>query len=208
MSPNTNDFNNCLFLNSDFSFAAIGYRGSKYVDCVFDKCNFKKAIFIRAEFMRCKFIDCKLKGVDFNASSFEECAFVGKLEDVWFRGGFALASDIEDFGEAKKNRMKNVSFEDAHLYGLTFSNDCDLSTVTLPSDGKYFLFNNWRQRLEKLKKEVNNWPQIQRREGEIFANSCLVHAKTQNWYLLGFDDIQKDYGLEVAKRIIATLTIA
>jgi uncharacterized protein YjbI with pentapeptide repeats len=200
-----NEFRDCIFKNCKFNRAGLGYSGTKFINCSFAGCNFSKAVFIRGEFNLCTFSDCKLKGVDFNASSFENCTFIGKVEEVWFRGGFALSSDIKEFGVAKENKMKNVSFSNAILIDVTFSNNCNLSSIILPTSGQYFLFDNWLNRLEKLKETIAGWPKEQKVEGEIFANSYLVHAKSQDWYILGEKDVQNALGIEVAQKTLTAL---
>lgn len=200
-----NSFKDVSFVNCKFNKAGLGYEGSHYMNCSFENGNFSKTVFIRNIFQGCSFKDCKLKGVDFNASFFEDCKFHGKLEDVWFRGGYAFPSDIKEFGEAKKNQMKNVSFEEAILKGVNFSNDCDLSKVLTPKTGNYQIFDNWANRLSYLKTKIVDWSAPERKEAEIFANSYLAHAKTQDWFLLNIEEIQQDFGVDVASNIIITL---
>jgi hypothetical protein len=205
ISDSGNLFNKATFFNCNFNKAGIGYEGSQYLNCIFDNSIFTKAVFIRSEFNNSQFINCKLKGVDFNASSFEKCIFIGKLDAVWFRGGYSLSSDIKEFGKAKKNQMLDVSFEKAILEGVNFSNECDLSRVTPPVTGNYQIFNDWKDRLEYLKTKIADWPVSQKKEAEIFANSYLVHAKTQDWFLINIEEIQQEFGIDVATNIIITL---
>lgn len=201
-----NQFINCHFGKCKFKGSVIGYEGTKFINCSFVNSNFEKTLFIRGEFLNCIFNACRLNRLDFNASSFENCIFYGKLDNVWFRGGYPFHSDIKEFGLAKKNQMKNVSFEKADLIDVTFSNECDLSSIIVPNNGKYFVFNNWDQRLLKLKNSVTNWPEKQKKEAEIFANSYLVHSKTQDWYIINTDDVVRYCGEDLATKIINELT--
>lgn len=205
MSEHGNQFHKIRFSNCKFNKAGIGYKGSQYIHCIIEKSNFTKTVFIRGEFFNTQFIDCKLKGVDFNASSFENCSFTGKLEDVWFRGGYAYPSDDANFGKAKKNQMRNVSFSGAILKGVNFSNECDLSTVQLPTASNYILFNNWKKRLEHLKEAIKEWPTQQRKEAEIFSSSLLVHAKAQDWFIVNIEELQREFGIDLASNIIIEL---
>lgn len=203
-----NVFDDCSFYNCKFNGGAIGYDGSKFLNTRFEKCNFTRTIFTRPEFVSVDFVRCRLKGIDFCAASFEECDFVGELDDVWFRGGFAtqIASmQIENFGVPKKNQMKNVSFEYAELHDLTFSDDCDLSTVTIMNSGDYLRFDDWKARLEYLKSEIAAWPEHERKEAEIFANSFPVHATYQFWMIINRDDVERDYGKDIAAKILELL---
>ena len=106
-----NQFSNCSFIKTNFRCAGIGHKGTSYQNCLFEKCKFAKTGFVRAEYDNCIFNSCNLKGVDFNASSFNKCEFIGKLDDVWFRGGYGYQSFYDDFGIPRKNKMKNVSFK-------------------------------------------------------------------------------------------------
>lgn len=202
ISDQGNKFEECIFFNCKFNNSGLGYKGSAFVECIFENTNFQKAVFIRAEFERCSFINSKIKGIDFNASSFEECIFEGILDDVWFRGGFPLQSDNQYFGFPKKNIMKKVSFEKAELKNLTFSDDCDLSSVCLGDNPEVFKYSNWYRRLQLLAKEIISWDSECGKQGEIFVKTHLVHAKNQDWYILNLKELEQIYGLETASKII------
>ena len=205
ISDRGNLFKEAFIMSCNFNKAVLGYGGSQYLDCIIDSSSFVRTGFIRGEYNSCHFINCKLKGADFSASSFENCSFDGKLTDVWFRGGYGYPNDENEFGKAKKNQMKNVSFEKAILEGVNFSNECDLSSIKLPKTGNYQLFYNWAGKLERLKTIISDWPASQKNEAEIFVNSYLVHAKTQDWFLINIEEIQRDFGVDVAGNIIIAL---
>jgi fluoroquinolone resistance protein len=133
-----NSFYNVHFIMSDFSNAGLGYRSSKYRGCIFDKDKFSKTIFIKAEFDNCLFSKCKLKNIDFNVSSFNSCKFVGKIDDVWFRGKYAFPTDLNKFGPFRKNEMDNVDMSEAKLSWLTFTGGLNLRRIILPSDPTVF----------------------------------------------------------------------
>ncbi|WP_430909125.1 pentapeptide repeat-containing protein [Maribacter sp. 2-571] len=192
-SDHGNVFDTVNFKNCKLNRAAIGYDGSKYMNCVFENCNFTGAIFIRGEFDDCKFVNCKLKGVDFGASSFMNCSFEGKVMDVWFRGGYAASYGEKEFGKARANTMLNVSFEEAELEYPTFSNNCDLSTIRLPKKGNYHLFDKWPERLTFLKGEIESWPEMEKKDAMDFIEAHMVHAKTQPWYAIGGRELEEDY---------------
>lgn len=202
-----NRFDDCIFVNCKFKHAILGYQGSNYRNCVFKECDFQRADFIRAEFVDTSFLNCRLKSIDFNASSFENCSFEGLLDDVWFRGTFAFESDFLEFGQPKPNKMLNVSFEKADLKDITFSNGCDLSTVKIKDNGRYFKYDNWYQRLQFLAQEVELWDdERQRNDVAKFLKVSMVHAPTQDWEILSLDDWEKFYGGgEVVAKIVETL---
>ena len=208
MSDHGNDFKGCTFSSTCFQRAILGYDGTPYRNCVFEKSNFRGANLIRAEFDDCKFVSAKLKGVDFGASSFVNCSFAGKVEDVWFRGTFPLPSMIEDFGFPRRNRMESVSFAEASLLWMTFSNECDLSTVILPTNGEYRRYSDWPKSLRVLKKKACELDPKSREEAMAFIDVCLVHAKTQDWFILNCEEVIENHGEQVGRWIIDGLDSA
>jgi uncharacterized protein YjbI with pentapeptide repeats len=196
-------FEKCHFYKVDFS--NFSDHQNSFKECYFIDCKFTKTIFTRPEFVNVVFRNCRIINIDFSASSFESCTFEGKLKDVWFRGGFPLQSDNISFGNPKKNEMKNVSFENAELEDLTFSDNCDLSTIKINSSNIYYLFNRWKERLELLKLEHLNWDDKDKKEAGIFTRVHLVHAIKQDWYIINRNDVERDYGKEVAVRILKQL---
>ena len=205
ISEHGNTFIRCSFADTSFVQAGLGYDGTSCNQCKFERAKFGKAVFIRAEFDDCRFLNCDLKGVDFNASSFTNCTFDGRLEGVWFRGGFELASDLKEFGTPRKNTMKNVSFAEASLWGVNFSNHCDLSSIIIPSDGKHELYDDWELRLSLLAKTAESWSDPDRKETDIFVKSYLTHAEEQRWFLLNHEEIMEEFGAALGRKILDTL---
>lgn len=201
-------FTNCNFLKSSFRNAVIGFRGTRFDRCTFDAVDFRETGFIRPEFDDCAFYHCKLDGCDLNGASFERCRFVGALNEVWFRGGFRHPNEVERYGQPRLNKMLNVSFESAVLREVTFSNECDLSTVHPPVDDRHALFDHWPDRLSNLQAQCASWPKNQGLAATAFATTNLVHARTQDWFLLNRDDLQNEFGEETATRIWDTLITA
>ena len=200
-----NEFLSCRFSRTSFRGGVLGYRGSRFVSCAFDRADFSRALFVRPEFDDCEFRDCKLNGCDFNGASFERCRFMGELRDVWFRGGFALPADMSEYGVPRANRMTDVSFEGACLREATFSNGCDLSSVRIPKDGYHQLCAQWSQRLKILQEIARTWGPEARSAGSAFAAIHLVHARTQDWFILNRRDLDEEYGRDVADLIWQSL---
>lgn len=90
LAEHGNEFYSCMFENINFKNAIIGYDSSCYTYCTFKKVKF--GAFIKPQFRDCKFINCDFYDVDFQASNFENCEFIGNLDNVWFRGGFPTES--------------------------------------------------------------------------------------------------------------------
>lgn len=193
-----NEFIDCTFLKSSFREAAIGYKGSRFETCTFDSADFSRAVFVRPEFDGCAFYRCKFDGCDLNGSSFERCRFVGTLRGVWFRGGFAHPNDVSQYGQPRVNRMVEVSFESACLRDVTFSNTCDLASVKPPADGHHELIAQWPEKLRDLQEQAQNWPAAVSKAATAIAATNLVHARTQDWFILNRDDLEDEFGGEIA----------
>jgi fluoroquinolone resistance protein len=205
-SDHGNTYRNCTFQKVDFRGAVLGFLGSGFTDCRFEKCNFIKCGFIRAEFTNCTFIDCKLKGTDFNASSFEACTFIGRLDDVWFRGDYMIPTDQTRLGIPKKNQMATVSFKEAELHRLAFSQGCSLDSIVIPQYGSYtFVKKDWRSLLLGLEHQAALFPSSIGKEVGIFTRVYLVGSDKQDQYLLNNEDIVKDFGKDAAGIIIGAL---
>lgn len=199
-----NAFINCSFVNCKFNIATLGFEGSKYQSCIFNKSNFIKCNFIRAEFDSCIFENCKLKNIDFYGSSFENCSFIGVLDDVWFRGNFPHPSDYKSFGYPKKNEMKNVSFENAELRNLAISDNCDLSTIILPQNKNYIIFDKWKNRLRHLQDEVQKWNNEKDKETALLF--IRINGRyEQNWILLNIKEDVGYYGEDELFKILDCL---
>lgn len=201
ISEHGNEFIGCIFLKSSFRGAAIGFRGSHFESCSFECVNFRKAVFVRPEFDGCEFYRCKFDGCDLNGSSFERCRFVGALRDVWFRGGFAHPDDVSQYGIPRVNLMAEVSFECASLRDVTFSNGCDLSSVKVPSDERHKLVGRWPEKLRSLQVQSKKWSAAARDAADVFAATNLTHARGQEWFILNRDDLEVEFGDEVADLI-------
>lgn len=117
----------CIFRKVKLS-TTIGAHGGLYQNCEFDQCNFREASFYHPEFINCKFSKCQWRGVDLCASYFDTCRFIGKLQDITFRGCYKSDLDVD----AKPNPMRNVDFSEAIFGQFVSFDDCDLSTAIPP----------------------------------------------------------------------------
>ena len=187
-----NVFQNCTFKDISFRNAILGYDSSRYISCRFENVSF--GAFIKPQFKDCYFIDCNFHNVDFMASNFENCVFSGKIEKVWFRGNFPTKSLQKEFGEAKPNKMLNVSFEKAIMHDVTFSDNCDLSTIVLPGHGHYLFFDNWDEQLNAILAEGNKSQTVTtRNDTASFVEIYKVHSANQRYYLLNIEDLINEY---------------
>ena len=81
--------------------------------------------------------------------------YFGKFESFYWQMYQEVATESlkKEFGYAKQNKMLNVSFKDAILHDVTFSDNCDLSTVLFPKQGMYLFFDNWNEQLDMIMNE-------------------------------------------------------
>lgn len=202
LAEHGNKFYSCIFEDINFKHAILGYDSSCYTNCVFKNIIF--GVFIKPQFKDCKFINCDFYNVDFQASNFENCEFTGKLNNVWFRGGFPTESLRKEFGYAIQNKMLNVSFEDAILHDVTFSDNCDLSTILFPKQGKYLFFDNWDKQLDKIIKDgMANQSMTIKNDIVSFVDIHKVHSEDQKYYILNVVDLLKEYddkAVEIIKK--------
>jgi len=194
-------FENCSFRKANFRDAVLGYMGSRFRRCVFEQTDFIQTGFIRPEFDDSLFDSCRFSGADFNGGSFERCEFRGEMRGVWFRGGFPAPAIAERWGTPRPNTMTSVSFQKAKLIDATFSNQCDLSSVVPPDDGRHALFDRWPERIKAVFEQSRGWPEPCREAAEVFSTSHEGHARTQDWYLVGLDDLMNQHGKDSGQRV-------
>jgi hypothetical protein len=101
--------------------------------------------------------------------------------------------------------MTRVSFAAANFQGLTFSDDCDLSTVTIPESDNFRKYDRWLERLLDLKAQAEYWPEPDKQGAELFVKIYIPHAQNQNWMILNCEDIRKHICWDAADRVIAAL---
>jgi hypothetical protein len=201
ISEHGNVFKKCVFEKSKFSGAVLGFNGTKYIETEFVGCIFSKTGFIRAEFSNCTFRECRMDGVDFNASSFDQCEFKGILKEIWFRGGYMVATDEARLGKPRLNSMKNVSFKNAEIHDAVFSQGCRLDTIIMPDKGNYIRVSDWQRKLQSLQHQASLTPGSAGKKIGIFAKVHLVHASGQDQYILNKEDIVKGFGEDAASII-------
>ncbi len=170
-----NRFLHCQFNKTDFAAAFIGYKGSKYIECEFSNAKFNRTSFIRPEFDKCLFDNCKLYNANFSASSFNSCKFSGLLNAVTFSNGYFWGESMnEKYGIPTPNCMKNVSFEGAEFKKVGFVRGVDLSTVILPKNGEYRLYDQFNKRMEILKEHAYEFEGKHKVDVDVFIKVGLA----------------------------------
>jgi fluoroquinolone resistance protein len=116
-----NTFENCRFINCDFSYA--DFSKQVFVDCQFDGCNLSLVKLTETGLQDIKFKDCKLSGADFSKSrdflfavNFESCI----LDNVIFYKKKNKGAKFLDCS------MVETDFTEADLTDATFGN-CNLN---------------------------------------------------------------------------------
>ena len=90
--------------------------------------------------------------------------------------------------------MLNVSFENAILHDVTFSDNCDLSTVLFPKQPLYLFYDNWDEQLDKIMKEgTTNQPMTIKNDIVSFVDIHKVHSDNQKYYILNVVDLLIEY---------------
>ena len=150
-------FRDCSFVGTRFYDCDLGADGSRYERCRFVRTRFSDTNIYHGMFTDCLFEDCRFPGgALLFSSTFARCTFRGVLDDVTF--GSARWDRLDDAferfdylcGRLRPNRMHEVDFSEARLWGVRFLDGVDLSTVKLPSDGRHRYFADWPQRAEAL----------------------------------------------------------
>lgn len=196
-----NTFKTCQFYRADLRHARLGGMQSEYQSCIFDHCKFQGASFEAARFTDCEFNQCKLDGIDFFGSSFRRVSFSGKLTETWFRGQFPTEQDVRKYGPVEKNTMEEVSFRDAELCWIAFTNDCDLSRIEMPATGEYLRLRDWTLVLKAIDVRAETWPLEIAKGAREFCKAYGIHADKQSWGLVNLNDIREFWGDDVALRI-------
>jgi uncharacterized protein YjbI with pentapeptide repeats len=199
-----NLFLDCEFIKSSFRHAAIGYSGTRFRRCRFDRVSFRGAVFVRPTFEECEFIDCEIAGLDFEASRFFGCRFVGSLRDVWFRASYAYGESLRRFGAPEGEPILRVDFTEAELSSVDFGGGLDLSEVRLPKRGEYFLFDRWPARLNLVRAILPTLSRTERQEAEVFLR---IHTPTggQTQTILSRLELADMFGLPLADTLLAAL---
>jgi hypothetical protein len=195
-------FSECRFTGCDFSNAGLGYFTSRFEDCVFTTCRFDGALFSNVVFKRTRFENVRLRGIDFNASGFWDCAFGGELEDVWFRGTYAFPSDLKRHRPVESG-LHRVDFSDASLSWITVSNDCPIQSLVLPHDVALLdaplMLGTWGDRLPDFQDGT------ERDSAVAFMEIHRVHAENQQRTLLCRRDLTERFGESLAGRLFERL---
>ena len=159
-------FRDCIFRKGIYG-GSLGMGESHYKNVQFQSVKMHRTQMWWPNFEDCLFQNCNLRGTDFGGAHFKNVKFVGKVDNVWFRGktpdrykeNCRWRPEIDERWE--QVFPMEVDFSEATLSDLTISNLCDLSEVVLPGDGSCYLIPNLdamradiSERLKKGKKRL------------------------------------------------------
>lgn len=198
-------FRECTFDECTFRDANLGLGRCQYIGCHFRQCNLAGLRMGQNEYDKCVFQDCDLRGCDFGASSFHDVQFTGRIEGAWIRGRDPFLEFTSGIGaQLRQNSMSNVSFANATLWSVTFSDHCVLRDVDLPSDGSHLFFDRWNDRIQCALSRLDE-RSSDARTAKKFVLSFLPHAQSQNEYILNRDYVYLTIGKEWGQRVIEAL---
>jgi fluoroquinolone resistance protein len=120
----------CIFKDVNLSNSTIGSNKGLYQNCTFIKCSFQGKEFNFTRFVHCVFDKYVLKKINFNASSFLDCAFIGPMSDVTFNGMY-------DTNKSDFDTIDKVDFSKATLGDFVTFVECNFST-SIPPDKRNF----------------------------------------------------------------------
>jgi len=189
-------FENVSFRCVEFVNAGIGLHCSIYREVDFSDADLRDTSFYTPQFMSCTFDKTKLSRVDFSASNFVDCRFVGKLKTVWFNKYYRFPKDEEMFGKAPTNDMRNVDFTHAALWDVMFTGGLDLSTIKLPADGSHMLVKRFDLVMERIARELDVFPEQDRMNLEMWIEILTKCARTQQMDIINKVEITNHLGKE------------
>jgi uncharacterized protein YjbI with pentapeptide repeats len=140
---------------SEVHFVGTDMRGTSYGHPLFRNCRFER---------------CNLKQVNFRGSRFEDCVFVGSLDEVIFCG---WDRDPEPSVEKIRNPMKNINFSAAELRNVAFSNGIDLSSCAFPANGYVRIPHPRRTFRHALTVIAATWSGPSKEQAETFLDGML-----------------------------------
>lgn len=196
LSGGGNTFAECDFEAALLRGADIGAPWpDTFLRSTFRHTRFENTLLADSKFDECVFDGCVYTGQSqlITEASFERCIFRGKLDDITF-GTWEYSREeysirLKLLGGLRTNRMLEVDFSEAILWGVSFIGGVDLSTVRLPNDGRHLYYRCWPERVQAtLVAAAAAGEEI--REGFI---SALLWIKSLGWH---GEYIQSDWTAE------------
>jgi uncharacterized protein YjbI with pentapeptide repeats len=135
------------FRKTDLRNAALGgvdgQKRNSFRRVEFAHTDLRGTVWFSSNMTHCTFDHAKLKSVDFHGTVFEDCTFVGDLEDTTF---YRHASGGDAF---PPNEMKNVDLRRAALHFVGFRG-LDMTSVKWPDGEDHVVVHDYPAKLDKL----------------------------------------------------------
>jgi hypothetical protein len=101
--------------------------------------------------------------------------------------------------------MTDVSFEDADLTDVMFTDGCSLDTVKMPTRGEYLLVEGWKESLTRLLEKATSAEGQAGERLELFLKIYKRKNNSQDQTILNFNDVEAIVGQELADIVWAEL---
>lgn len=185
------EFSDCVFYKGKMN-GWIGLWGSLYRNITFDRIKLSSIIMYYPDFENCQFINCNLKRTEFNGAILNHVEFVGLLSDAWFKGRYIMSDiTLPEYFDARRMYQLNpmvVDFSKAEITYCMFTDECDLTKVVLPKDGKHYLMED----IKKVKDYVNmfceNLKEDEKRYFRIIKAAYLYVHEREKMEILNLKD--------------------
>jgi hypothetical protein len=156
----------------------VGYRGAQglfghcpslYQDCTFEHVDFglRGGGFSigEARFERCTFRYCNYRQFEARHADFIDCTFIGVMKSARFWGTTPKGDD-----RPRRNQFTGNDLSRTKPRRVEFRNQVDLRSNRLPEGPEYLHLDRFRERLERARLAVADWPEEQRRHAEIILD--------------------------------------
>jgi hypothetical protein len=144
----------------------FGHCPSVYRDCTFDHVDFglRGGGFLlgEARFERCTFRYCNFRDFEARHADFIGCSFIGVMRSARFWGTTPQGDD-----RPRHNLFTGNDLSQAKPRRVEFRNGVDLSANRLPEGPEYLRLDRFRERLQRARAAVADWPEEERRDAEI-----------------------------------------
>ncbi|MBB6238815.1 uncharacterized protein YjbI with pentapeptide repeats [Pedobacter sp. AK013] len=185
------NFNNCVFEHVEFSYSFmndnIGNHAGSYTNCKFIKSKLNECIFTFPVIDNCLFDDCHLYATNFDGSRMRNTKFKGEVNSCIFRSfsRHAVKSVFWLFNRVHPNdypnRMDNIDFSEAQMYGVSFLNGINLDKCKFPDEEELLLIRDLKSIYALASKRIaEEWEGEHKRIGLNLINNVFFNKDKQN----------------------------
>lgn len=196
------EFKDCRFQKSDLSYSllngALDSKSGAFINVTFITSNLLHTVYGFPIVSGCVFDGCKLDKVDFNGCRFETCKFIGKLNEVIFRGVPLVNKALFPSLLVERNRMINVDFRQSTLKSVMFIDEIELDQCFFPEGPNYIVIKNKRSLIfDKARKIIDStWSGVNRTIGLALIDQYYMSERNK---VLKYEVIDKKFLEETDK---------